>query len=50
MIITMTLISHITVAAFKPMNLWKAITRTQTIEVPVKPSLMEISEAFRRAA
>jgi len=49
-ILTLTLVSHITVAAFKPMNLWKVITRTQTAEEVVKPSPEAIAEAFGRAA
>jgi hypothetical protein len=46
----MTLISHMTFASFKPMNLFKVITHTQEIEIPVKPSQQQIADAFARAA
>jgi len=49
-LLALTIVSHLTVAAFKPLNLWKAITRTQTAEEVVKPLPMAIAEAFGRAA
>jgi hypothetical protein len=49
-LLALTLVSHLTVAAFKPLNLWKAITRTQTVEEAVKPLPAAIAEAFGRAA
>jgi hypothetical protein len=49
-LIALSLLSHLTVAAFKPMNLFKAITRTQQVEAVVKPTPEAIAEAFARAA
>jgi hypothetical protein len=49
-LLALTLVSHITVVAFKPMNLWKVVTRTQTAEEVVKPLPDAIAEAFGRAA
>jgi hypothetical protein len=49
-ILALTLVSHLTVSAFKPMNLWKVVTRTQTAEEIVKPLPADIAEAFGRAA
>jgi len=49
-LLALTLISHLTLTSFKPMNLFKAITRTQTAESPVKPSPEAVAEAFGRAA
>jgi hypothetical protein len=49
-LLAFTLVSHLTIAAFKPMNLWKAITRTQQVEEVVKPLPTAIAEAFGRAA
>lgn len=50
-LLALTLISHLSVTAFiKPFNLFKAITRTQTVESFVKPSPKAVAEAFARAA
>jgi hypothetical protein len=49
-LLALTLVSHLTVAAFKPMNLWKVVTRTQTVEEVVKPIPVAVAEAFGRAA
>ena len=49
-LLALTLMSHLTVAAFKPLNLFKAITRTQTAEEIVKPLSAAVAEAFGRAA
>lgn len=49
-LLALTLVSHLTVSAFKPLNLFKAITRTQQVEEVVKPLPAAIAEAFGRAA
>ena len=49
-LLALTIVSHLTVSAFKPLNLWKAITRTQQVEEVVKPAPAAIAEAFGRAA
>ena len=50
MIIATMLISHLTITAFKPLNLFKGHTKTQTVEVPVKLAPAAIQEAFKRSA
>jgi len=49
-LLALTLISHFTVTAFKPLNLFKATTNTKTVEAVVKPTPKQIAEAFGRAA
>ena len=49
-LLALTLVSHLTVVSFKPLNWFKAITRTQTVEEVVKPLPVAIAEAFGRAA
>jgi len=49
-LIALMLVSHLTVVAFKPLNLFRAISRTQTVETPVKPQPEAVAEAFGRAA
>jgi ABC-type nitrate/sulfonate/bicarbonate transport system permease component len=49
-LLALTLVSHLTVVAFKPLNLWKIVTRTQQIEEVVKPLPVAVAEAFGRAA
>ena len=49
-ILALTIVSHLTVAAFKPLNLWKAITNTQQVVEVVKPAPAAVAEAFGRAA
>lgn len=49
-LLALSLVTHLTVASFKPLNLFKAITRTQQVEEVVKPLPTAIAEAFGRAA
>jgi hypothetical protein len=49
-LLVLSLLSHLTISAFKPLNLWKIVTRTQQVECLVKPSPDAVAEAFGRAA
>ena len=49
-LLTLSLLSHLTISAFKPLNIWKAITNTKSVEAVVKPAPAAIAEAFGRAA
>jgi hypothetical protein len=49
-LLALTIVGHLTVAHFKPLNLIKFITRTQTVEAVVRPLPSAVAEAFARAA
>lgn len=49
-ILALTIVAHLHITAFKPLNLWKAITNTQQVEEVVKPAPALVAEAFGRAA
>ncbi len=50
MITTMAVIGHMTLASFKPMNIFKVFSTQQTISTPVKLNRTTIELAFRRSA
>lgn len=49
-LLAFTIVTHLTTMSFKPLNLVKWISRTQTVETPAKPSQKAIAEAFGRAS
>ena len=49
-LLALSLLSHLTIVSFKPLNLFKAISNTQTVEAVVKPAPEAVAEAFGRAA
>lgn len=49
-ILALTLASHLTAFHFKPLNIFKAITTTQTVEAVAKMKQEQLQLIYRRQA
>lgn len=50
MILTLSLMSHLAIFQFKPLNIFKALSTTQTVESVAKMKQEAIQDVYRRQA